>query len=233
VTFSNDNFPRSQSKPIRFLKTRVCRGASVGAGAVVLPGIQVGEGAMIGAGSVVTRDVPARSVVFGNPARFVRFLDVHSHTSEQVSAATVAEGGVYCFETSLRDVKVWKTGSYVDRRGVLTAGDVSRTVPFEIQRYFSISDVPEGFVRGNHSHRRCHQFMVCLSGSCSILLDDGVSREVFHLDSPEISIYVPPGIWGAQFDFSSGATLQVFASEQYDRNDYIDDYREFLDSLRR
>ena len=75
VTFTNDRFPRSRQWPERFATTCIERGASIGAGAVILPGLVIGEKAMVGAGAVVTRDVPPRALVLGNPARIVRYLD--------------------------------------------------------------------------------------------------------------------------------------------------------------
>lgn len=75
ATFTNDRYPRSKVYPDSFPVTRLCRGASIGAGAVVLPGLTIGEGAMVGAGAVVTRSVPAHTLVAGNPARVVRRLD--------------------------------------------------------------------------------------------------------------------------------------------------------------
>lgn len=75
VTFTNDMYPRSKNEDWKLLRTKVCRGASIGAGAVILPGLTIGEGALIGAGSVVTKDVPAGELWIGNPARFVRKID--------------------------------------------------------------------------------------------------------------------------------------------------------------
>jgi UDP-2-acetamido-3-amino-2,3-dideoxy-glucuronate N-acetyltransferase len=75
VTFTNDKFPRSKQYPVKFLETIIENGASVGAGAVILPGITIGAGSMIAAGSVVTRDVASKSLVQGNPARHTRFLE--------------------------------------------------------------------------------------------------------------------------------------------------------------
>lgn len=75
VTFTNDMYPRSQNKNWKLLKTKVCKGASIGAGSVILPGLTIGEGAMIGAGSVVTKDIPAGELWMGNPARFYRKID--------------------------------------------------------------------------------------------------------------------------------------------------------------
>lgn len=75
VSFTNDKYPRSHNKDWKLMRTRVCKGASIGAGSVILPGITIGAGAMIGAGSVVTKDVPAGELWQGNPARFVKTLD--------------------------------------------------------------------------------------------------------------------------------------------------------------
>lgn len=75
VTFTNDLFPRSKHYPVAFLPTHIKAGASIGGGAVILPGLTIGEGAMVGAGSVVTKSVPARSVVVGNPAQVIRLLE--------------------------------------------------------------------------------------------------------------------------------------------------------------
>lgn len=75
VTFTNDLYPRSKNKEWKLLKTRVCKGASIGAGSVILPGLTIGEGAMIGAGSIVTKDIPAGELWIGNPARFYKKID--------------------------------------------------------------------------------------------------------------------------------------------------------------
>ncbi|HYC49733.1 MAG TPA: acyltransferase [Gemmatimonadaceae bacterium] len=79
VTFTNDLFPRSRVRPEAFAQTRICRGASLGAGAVVLPGVTIGAGALVGAGAVVTRDVAPGSVVVGNPARHLRWAADRLH----------------------------------------------------------------------------------------------------------------------------------------------------------
>jgi acetyltransferase-like isoleucine patch superfamily enzyme len=85
VTFANDLFPRSKRYPASFLHTIVKKGASIGGGAVILPGLTIGEGAMVGAGSVVTKSVPAHSVVVGNPARLLRYLDPSSNDNPSIS----------------------------------------------------------------------------------------------------------------------------------------------------
>lgn len=75
ATFTNDKFPRSRQKPPEFLRTQICEGASIGANATVLPGVRVGVGAMVGAGAVVTKDVPAWSIVIGNPGRVIGYVN--------------------------------------------------------------------------------------------------------------------------------------------------------------
>ena len=75
VTFTNDKYPHSQNENWTLLKTRICKGATIGAGTTILPGITIGEGAMIGAGSVVTKVIPERELWVGNPARFVKKIN--------------------------------------------------------------------------------------------------------------------------------------------------------------
>ena len=98
-------------------------------------------------------------------------------------------------------------------------------IPF---RYFVISQVPSKELRGEHAHRTCHQFLVCLCGSCRVLLDDGSSRFQVTLDRPELGLYMPAMIWGTQYSYSPDAVLLVFASHHYDPTDYIHSYDEFL-----
>ena len=76
--------------------------------------------------------------------------------------------------------------------------------------------------------RSCQQFLICSSGSCSVVVDDGHEREEFLLDSPDVGLYLPPMVWGTQYKFSATASLLVFASEAYDAADYIRDYDQFL-----
>ena len=101
-------------------------------------------------------------------------------------------------------------------------------VPFSIQRVYYIYDVPEGSERGSHAHRTLEQFMVSASGSFTVELDSGVSKESFVLDDPAVGLYVPPGMWRDLKDFSPNSVCLVLASTKYDESDYIRDYEEFL-----
>jgi hypothetical protein len=82
--------------------------------------------------------------------------------------------------------------------------------------------------RGEHAHRECHQFLVCIRGSCSVVADDGTSREEFALADPWTALYLPPLTWGIQYRYSPDAALLVFASHPYDASDYIREYELFL-----
>jgi hypothetical protein len=88
-------------------------------------------------------------------------------------------------------------------------------------------------IRGQHAHRKCHQFLVCVRGSCRVIADDGKRREEFVLDSPARGVYLPPLTWGVQYDYSADAALLVFASHAYDPADYVRDYDEFLRLVKR
>jgi hypothetical protein len=115
----------------------------------------------------------------------------------------------------------------VDIRGSLTVGEAERSVPFPIKRYFMVFDVPSMETRGEHAHRECHQFLICVRGSCAVVADDGTNRQEFLLDRPDLGLHLPPMIWGIQYKYSPDAVLLVLASHAYDNADYIRDYNEF------
>ena len=115
-----------------------------------------------------------------------------------------------------------------DPRGRLSVGEFGRSIPFEVKRYFIVFDVPSQELRGEHAHRECHQFLVCVKGSCSVITDDGVTRSEFVLDKPNVGAYLPPMTWGVQYNYSADAVLLVFASHYYDDADYIRNYEDFL-----
>jgi dTDP-4-dehydrorhamnose 3,5-epimerase-like enzyme len=101
-------------------------------------------------------------------------------------------------------------------------------LPFEPKRYFIVFDVKSKEVRGEHAHRRLHQFLVCVKGSCSVVVDDGKNREEYQLDQPNLGIYLPPMVWAIQYKYTADAILLVLASDIYDPMDYIRDYDEFI-----
>src|SRR5688572_11729982 len=223
VTFTNDRFPRSKQYPEKFLQTVIHTGASIGANATILPGIQIGAHSMIGAGAVVTRDVPAYAIVVGNPARIHGYVSTTGSKAVPSQIAT-AEPQVL----SVSRAKLIELPRIVDLRGGLSFGEYDKHLPFLPKRYFVIYDVPSIEVRGEHAHREQHQFLVCLKGSCSVVLDDGKSRDEVVLDSPEIGLYLPPMVWGIQYKYTPDAILLVLVSDIYDADDYIRDYDLFI-----
>jgi len=226
ATFTNDHFPRSKQRPAEFLKTLVSRGASIGANATILPGVSIGQNAMVGAGAVVTHDVPPNAIVVGNPARIVGYAD----TGEAVRSTRVLSnaGDGLVQETRVAGVTLHRLKLVKDMRGSLSVAEASRDIPFTPQRYFLVFDVPSAEVRGEHAHYQCHQFLVCAKGQVAVVADDGVRREEYRLDSPDLGIHLPPMVWGIQYRYSADAVLLVFASHAYDPNDYIRSYDEFL-----
>lgn len=225
ATFTNDRAPRSKVRPAAFAQTVVRRGATIGANATLLPGIEIGAGAMIGAGAVVTRSVPPAAIVVGNPARIVGYVDT------EAAAATTPAPGAEASGTSatrVRGVTLCQLPLIKDLRGDLSVGEFEETVPFRPLRYFLVFDVPSREIRGEHAHRRCHQFLVCVRGSVSIVADDGTRRQEFVLDRPNLGLHLAPMVWGVQYKYSADAVLLVFASEHYDPADYIRDHDEFL-----
>lgn len=103
----------------------------------------------------------------------------------------------------------------------------NNNIPFEIKRVYYIYDTKADARRGSHAHKVLEQVLVCTSGSCKILLDDGHEKEIFELDSPAKGLYVGQMVWREMYDFSSGCVLMVLASEHYNESDYIRNYDEF------
>ncbi|HEX5069102.1 MAG TPA: WxcM-like domain-containing protein [Vicinamibacterales bacterium] len=230
ATFSNDKYPRSKQYQPSVEVTQIDRGASIGSGAVVLPGIRIGARAMVGAGAVVTRDVPARAIVSGNPARISGYVD--TPRTKPADSGPPDAGDPAVVPTSVRGVTWHRLTRVEDLRGVLTAGEFLRDVPFEPRRFFLVSDVPGKEVRGEHAHRQCRQFLVCIRGSVAVVVDDGSTAEEIELTTSDRGLYVPPMTWAVQYRYSADAMLLVLASDYYDAADYVRDYEEFLALVR-
>ncbi len=229
ATFTNDLRPRSRQWLTEHPQTIVRRGASIGANATILPGLEIGTGAMVGAGAVVTRAVPPHAVVVGNPARITGYdADAARRGDEPVPARPEAALGVT--ELGVSGVTLHRFAEHGDMRGSLTSSAVAAPdgVPFDVQRWFMVYDVPTREVRGEHAHRRCHQFLICVAGSVILAVDDGHNRGEVLLDAPSKGVHLPPMVWGTQYRYGPDAKLLVFASEPYDPDDYIRDYEAFL-----
>ena len=116
-----------------------------------------------------------------------------------------------------------------DPRGNLTVVEQIRNVPFIIRRAYWVYDVPGGENRGGHAHRRLRQLLIALSGSFQVTLDNGHERETILLNHPWQGLLIETGIWRTLDDFSSGAVCLVLASEEFDEDEYIYDYDDFLE----
>lgn len=228
ATFTNDLMPRSRVYPEQFMQTVIKAGASIGANATILPGVTVAEGAMVGAGAVVTRSVPSNAIVMGNPARITGYTNAKGRTNTKSQQHDAMRKPPYTDATLVNGVTLHKFPLIPDLRGSLTVGEFEQQIPFVPKRYFMVFDVPSKETRGEHAHHACHQFLICVRGSCAVLADDGQNRTEISLDSPDKGIYLPPMTWGVQYKYSEDAVLLVFASHHYDGKDYIRNYTDFI-----
>ena len=119
--------------------------------------------------------------------------------------------------------------SHGDDRGQLVALEEFKDIPFEIKRVYYMYDTGKSVRRGFHAHKSLEQILICIHGSCKVLLDNGEEKKIIPLDKPYEGLYVPNDMWRQMFDFSPDAVLMVLASEYYDEADYIRDYDVFLE----
>lgn len=202
-------------------------GAWIGANASILAGVVIGAKAIVRPGAVVARSVPPGAIVEGNPANIIGYVDAAPGpgTAPQHGGP---RGGARIEETAVKGVTVHHFPVIPDLRGSLTVGEFDRQVPFTPKRYFMVFGVPSREIRGEHAHHQCHQFLICVRGSCAVMADDGEHKVEVLLDSPDRGIYLPPMTWGVQYKYSADAMLLVFASDYYDNADYIRDYADFI-----
>lgn len=227
ATFTNDPFPRSRVRPAAFESTRICRGASIGANATILPGVTIGPNAMVAAGAVVTRDVPRNAIVKGNPARIAGYARTDTATVEPPAGLpSPASSRAGLLRAS--GARLITMPKVVDLRGALTFGELGPQLPFEPKRYFVVYDVPSREVRGEHAHRALHELLICLRGSLSVMVDDGTHRDEVLLDDPTLALHVPPQLWRVHYKYSPDAILLSLCSHPYDASDYVRDYDDFL-----
>lgn len=132
---------------------------------------------------------------------------------------------------SIADCRLIDLPKIHDQRGNLTFVEGGRHIPFEIRRVYYLYDVPGGADRGAHAHRNLHQFVIAMSGSFDVVLNDGVETRRFHLNRSYFGLYVAPMMWRYLDNFSSGAVCMVLASSLYDEQDYIRDYDAFIQAL--
>jgi dTDP-4-dehydrorhamnose 3,5-epimerase-like enzyme len=134
-------------------------------------------------------------------------------------------------KTKLQDVRIIDIPKIVDPNGRGKLSVVEKdTIPFSIKRVYYLYDVPSDSYRGGHAHKNLIQFMIPLSGSFEVLLDDGMNKKKIMLNKPNKGLLIPQGIWREMDNFSSGAICMVLASENYEESDYYRDYSEFQKS---
>jgi len=132
-------------------------------------------------------------------------------------------------KSSVYDATVIELPKIHNVAGNITAvNNTEGEIPFEIKRVYYLYDVPGGENRGAHAHRKLQQLIIAASGSFEITLDDGKIRRTFNLNRPYLGLYMPSGLWRELDNFSSGAISLVLASMDYDANDYIREYSDFL-----
>ena len=232
VTFTNDSFPRSKQYPEKYLRTYIRKGASIGANATILPGTSIGRNAMIGGGAVVTRNVPPNAIAVGNPAYITGY--VSTLPSKQPCKLEVPLNATpNVIVSDIKGVTVFNLPNVIDMRGSLSFAEYGQYLPFIPKRYFLVFDVANKEIRGEHAHRTLHQFLVCINGSCALVVDDGQQSQEIILDRPNIGVHIPPLVWGIQYKYSHDAVLLVLASDIYNADDYIRDYDEFLKEMKK
>ncbi|WP_136526664.1 WxcM-like domain-containing protein [Geomonas ferrireducens] len=228
ATFTNDLFPRSKKYPEEFSKTFVLEGASVGANATILAGVTIGKKAMVGAGAVVTKNVPPNAIVAGNPARIIGYVTT-TMVVDNKQDKSFLQGEVR--QSDIPGVEFLRLPVIPDMRGNLSYAEYGQFLPFIPKRFFLVYGVPSKEIRGEHAHKTLDQFLLCVNGSCTVMVDDGSCREEYILDSPGTALRIPPMVWGVQYKYSSDAILLVLASDVYSNEDYIRDYDEFLKAV--
>lgn len=125
------------------------------------------------------------------------------------------------------DCSIIEMPKHQNRSGNISIIENNINLPFEVKRVFYIYDIPGGKDRGAHAHKKCHQFLIAASGSFKVQINDGVNKRTVELNGPYYGLHIPPGIWAAEKEFSSGAVCLVLASELYVEQDYIREYDDF------
>jgi hypothetical protein len=129
------------------------------------------------------------------------------------------------------DCRIINVVKLLDHRGNLSVVEIGRPVPFIIRRVYWIYDVPGGETRGGHAYNTLQEFMIALSGSFDVVLDDGGQRKVVSLNRSYFGLYVPQMIWRYLENFSTNAVCMILASLPYSEGDYIRDYKEYLNLI--
>ena len=128
----------------------------------------------------------------------------------------------------MEEPKIINLPKFLDARGNLSFAQNNTHIPFEIKRTYWLYDVPGGESRGGHAYRETEEFVIALSGSFDVIVDDGKKKKNFHLNRSYYGLYIPKGMWREMDNFSTNSLALEFASTKYNPEDYIRDYNEFL-----
>jgi hypothetical protein len=129
---------------------------------------------------------------------------------------------------SVYECSIIEVPKIFNRAGSISVVEGTKNLPFEPCRVFYLYDIPAGESRGAHAHKACHQFLVAVSGSFEVSLDDGINKRTVVLNRPFYGIHIPPYIWAHELNFSAGAICLVLTSMKFDEKDYIRNYDEYL-----
>jgi dTDP-4-dehydrorhamnose 3,5-epimerase-like enzyme len=128
--------------------------------------------------------------------------------------------------TTNSDIQLIEIPKIQDRRGNLSVIE-GMTIPFVSKRVYYLYDVPSGSKRGGHAHKKQQEFLIALSGSFDVILKDGKSTQTVSLNKPNLGLLIVDGIWRELRNFSSGAVCLVLASDEFDEEDYIREFKNF------
>mgnify|MGYP000539151286 CR=1 FL=1 len=182
----------------------------IGKSVTISKPVSIGQGASLLDNALITRDVPPYAIMRGH---------------DQVVDYFGSE------DCQLENVSLVDFDIITDDRGSLMFGEFERKIPFNAKRFFTIFGVRENTSRGDHSHKECHQFVLCLHGTVSVVCDDGKARKKVFLENSKKGIHINPGVWTSLYSFSEDAVVLVFTSHYYDTQDYIHSYQEFKQSI--
>ena len=128
----------------------------------------------------------------------------------------------------LNDLQLVELPKFCDPRGNLSFAEQNNHIPFLIKRTYWIYDVPGGESRGGHAYKKTDEFIIAISGSFDVTVDDGEEKRTFTLNRSYYGLYIPKGFWRTMDNFSTNSLALEFASTPYDRSDYVEDYDEYL-----
>lgn len=138
------------------------------------------------------------------------------------------ENDKYDNKSIMKEARIIELPRFLDERGNLSFAQNVTQIPFEIKRVYWLYDVPAGECRGGHAYKENEELIIALSGSFDVILDDGNERKSYSLNRPFYGLYVPKGMWREMENFSTNSFVLEFASTNFDEDDYVRDYGQFL-----